>query len=137
MYIEKASTLFLSKILRRQLSQFTCYLLISSTKIENTTFLCKTALSEANVRTNRMGVQNGLFTKKGDLPVTTLFLWKFCAGLRTSYKELIWCISNPKPRFILFAITGVLFEDGFSLWVSLIKIYFPWNRRSDFRNNRG
>ena len=35
------------------------------------------------------GVQNGLVTKKGVLPVTTLFFRKLCFSLRTSYKELI------------------------------------------------
>ena len=56
-----------------------------SAEIENATFPCKTAMSEANVKrnrmvnTNRMGrqveceVQNGLITKNRFLPVTTLF----------------------------------------------------------------
>ena len=29
--------------------------------------------------------------KSGVLPVATLFFWKFCFSLRTSYNELIWC----------------------------------------------
>ena len=52
---------FLSKVLRCQLSQFTYYLLISSIKTENTAFLYKTALSEANARTNRMGNKKWTF----------------------------------------------------------------------------
>ena len=37
------------------------------------TFSFKTALSEANVKTNRMGLQNGPSTKSEVLLVTTLF----------------------------------------------------------------
>ena len=70
-------------------------LLAESTEIESASFSYKTAISEANVKTNRMGVQNGPFRKNGDLPVTTLFFRKFCFSLRTFYKELIWCTNHP------------------------------------------
>ena len=36
-----------------------------------TPFLFKPALSEANVKANRMATTNGPFTKSGVLPVTT------------------------------------------------------------------
>ena len=72
--------------------------LVQSTKIEsyiwklrlNATFPYKTALSEANIKTNRVG-SNGSITKNEVLPETTLFFQKFCFSLRNSYKELIWC----------------------------------------------
>ena len=35
------------------------------------------------------GVQNGLITKNGVLPGTTLFFRIFCFSLRTLYKKLI------------------------------------------------
>ena len=38
-----------------------------------TTFPYKAVLSEANVKTNRMGVQNGPISKNGALPVTKYF----------------------------------------------------------------
>ena len=41
-------------------------LLAESTEIESASFSYKTAISEANVKTNRMGVQNGPFRKNGD-----------------------------------------------------------------------
>ena len=57
---------------------------IESATIEKATFPYKTALSEANAKTNRMGS-----TRNGVLPVNNLFFRKFCFGLRSSYKELI------------------------------------------------
>ena len=47
--------------------------LVETTKIENTSFPFKTALSEANVKTNRMMTTNGPITKSRVLPVTTQF----------------------------------------------------------------
>ena len=41
------------------------YFLIESRKIENAAFPYKTALSEANVETNRMGSTKGTITKNG------------------------------------------------------------------------
>ena len=52
-----------------------CFL-VESTKIENASFSYKT--------------------------VTTLFCWKFCISLRTSYKELICCTSNPNAHICTF-----------------------------------
>ena len=54
--------------------------LVESAKIENARFPCKTALSEANAKANKMG---------STIPLTTKFFSKFCFSLRTSYKELI------------------------------------------------
>ena len=39
--------------------------------IENASFPCKTTISEANVKTNRMVNKNAPITKNGVLPVTT------------------------------------------------------------------
>ena len=47
-------------------------------------------------------VQNEPITKNGVLPVTTLYFWKFCFSLRTSYKEMIWCTNNPNPHIRTF-----------------------------------
>ena len=64
--------------------------LVEITKIENAMFLHKTAFSEANIKTNRMGS-----TKNRVLPVTALFFWKLCISIRTSYKRLIWWTNYP------------------------------------------
>ena len=47
-------------------------------------------------------VQNGPITKKGVLPVTTLFFEKICFSLRISCKELIWCTDDPNARIRTF-----------------------------------
>ena len=62
---------------------------VESAKIENASFPYKTAISEANVKTNRMVSQNGPVTKNGVLPVTTLFFLRFCFSFRAFYEELI------------------------------------------------
>ena len=46
------------------------------------------------LRQREWWVQNGPITKIGVSPVTTLFFWKFCFRLRTSYEELIWCTND-------------------------------------------
>ena len=61
--------------------------LVESIKIENATLPYKTALSEANIKKIEWRVQNGAITRNGVFSVTTLFFWKFCFSLRTSYKE--------------------------------------------------
>ena len=47
-------------------------------------------------------LQNGPIKKNGDLPVTTLFFWKFCFSLRPSYKDLTWCTNEPNARIRTF-----------------------------------
>ena len=54
------------------------------------------------LRQIQLRVQNGTITKNGVLPVTTLFFWKFCFGLRTSYKELNWCTNYPNAHIPTF-----------------------------------
>ena len=57
--------------------------LVESTKIENALFLYKTTISEANVKTNKMMIQNGPIAKNGILPLTALSFKKFYVSLRT------------------------------------------------------
>ena len=48
--------------------------------------------TRSNVKTNRMGVQTGIVTENGILPVNTLiFFKKCCCSLRNFYKQLICC----------------------------------------------
>ena len=51
-------------------------LFVESTKIENTSLLYKTAISKADVKTNRMVTKNWPITKNGVFPVITLFFRK-------------------------------------------------------------
>ena len=41
------------------------------------------------------GVQDGPMTKHRVLPLTTLVFRKKIFSLRTSHKELIWCVRHP------------------------------------------
>ena len=80
------STLTLKQIFWKSKAFFKkleCRFLVEATKIENTPFPFKTALSEANVKTIEWRLQNGPITKSGVLPVTTLFFWKFFSSFRT------------------------------------------------------
>ena len=76
--------------------------LVESTKIENPSFLFKTAISEANVKTNRMVSVKWTYHKDWVLPVTTLFFWKLFFSLRNSYKELIWCTNDSNTHILTF-----------------------------------
>ena len=60
-------------------------------------------------------LQNGPIKKNGDLPVTTLFFWKFCFSLRTSYKELVWCAQNPNVHIRTFC----------KRWSFIWRYFFP------------
>ena len=79
------NTLTLKQIFRKKkiiFEKLEYRFLVEATKIENTSFPFKTALSEANVKTNRVATTK--WTKGGVLPVTTLFFWKICSSFRTS-----------------------------------------------------
>ena len=76
--------------------------LVKSTEIKSVTFPYKTALSEINVKTNRMCSTKWTYQLSGVLPITTLFLWKFCFSLKTSNKELIWCTNYSNAHIHTF-----------------------------------
>ena len=59
-------------------------------------------------------VQNRPIIENQVLPETTLFFWRFCFSLRTSYKELIWCTSYRLAIFTLLVSAEILFKDVFS-----------------------
>ena len=76
--------------------------LAKSAKIKNVTFPYKTTLSEINVKTNRKWSTKWTYQLSGVLPITTLFLWKFCFSLKTSNKELIWCTNYSNAHIHTF-----------------------------------
>ena len=79
---------------------------VKSTKTENTTFPNKTALSATNFKVN--------ITKRGVLLVTILhFFRKFYFSLRTSYKELVWCTTNPNVHIHTFQKCQIFFWGCF------------------------
>ena len=66
---------------------------VESTKIANAKFPRKTACQMPMLRQMEWAVENRPIAKNGVLPITTLYFWKICFNMRTSYKELIWCIN--------------------------------------------
>ena len=65
--------------------------LVESTKIENPSFSYKTAISEANIKTNRMVNTKWIYRKERSLASNYfIFLKIFVFSLRTSYIELTW-----------------------------------------------
>ena len=93
-----------------------------STKIEYVSFPYKTAILEANVKTNRMVSTEWTYHKKRS------FASKYFVFLKILFESLIksWIdVSTTQMSiFVLFVITGVLFDGAFSLWVSLKVIIF-------------
>ena len=61
--------------------------LVESVKIDNASFAYKTAISEANVKTNRMVRAKKTYQKERSSASNYVFLT--CFSLRTSYQELI------------------------------------------------
>ena len=78
-----------------------CFL-VESTKIKNTTFLFKTALSEANVKTNRMGSTKWTYHKEQNFDSNYFIFSNVCFSLRTSHKELSWCTNHPNVHIQTF-----------------------------------
>ena len=91
---------------------FSYGVLVESTKIQNTSLPYKTAISEANVNTNKI-VSSKPITKNKVSPVTALLFH----NLRTCYKELIWYINHPNARVRTFC----------KRWSFIWRDFFPVN----------
>ena len=63
--------------------------------------------------------QNGPITMNGILPATTLFFENFVSVSEPHKKSWFDVPTTQMAIFILFESVGVLFENAFSLWVSL------------------
>ena len=61
--------------------------LVETTKIENTSFPFKTALSEANVKTNRMVTTKWIYHKEWSFASNYLFFWKIIPVLEPLKKS--------------------------------------------------
>ena len=91
---------------------------VESTKSESTTFSCKTDLSEANDKTNRMGSIKWTYHKERSF-VSNYFIFK------NLLQRIDLMYQLPKCPFILSVSAWVLSEDAFSLWVFLKQFFFP------------
>ena len=89
--------------------------LVETTKIENTSFPFKTALSEANVKTNRMVTTKWTYHKEWSFASNYLFFWKICSSFRTSWKELIWCTNDSNVHIRIFP----------KRWSLILGCFFP------------
>ena len=78
------------------------HFLVETTKIENTSFPFKTALSEANFKTNRMATTKWTYHKESSFATNYLIFLKICSSFRTSWKELIWCTNDPNVNIRIF-----------------------------------
>ena len=76
--------------------------LVESTKIENASFPYKTAISDPDVKTNRIVSTKWTYHKEGSFANSCLIILRFCFSLRTSYKELIWCSNDPNAHIATF-----------------------------------
>ena len=86
-------------------------------------FYTKLLYQKPMLRQIEWGVQNGPITKVGVLQARTSFVRKFCFSLRTSYKELIWCINHANVHIHRFRklwsfIWGCFFR------VSILNYYY-------------
>ena len=62
------------------------HFLVESTKIENTSFPYKTAISEANVKANKMLTTKWTYHKERSFASNYFIFQKFCFSLRTQYR---------------------------------------------------
>ena len=95
-----------------------CCFLVESTKIESATFPYKTSLSEANVKTNRIGSTKWSYSNDRSFPIK---YFNFSEKILFHFKNSpikSW-FDVPMSIFILFVCSGTLFEGAFSLWIPL------------------
>ena len=77
--------------------------LVESTEIKNATFPYKTALSEANVKTNWIRNIKWNYYKERDFATNFfIFLEKFNVNIKPSYKELTLCTNYPNVHIHTF-----------------------------------
>ena len=115
------NTLTLQQIFRKTKNfskKLECCFLVESTKIESATFPYKTALSEANVKTNRIGSTKWSYSNDRSFPIK---YFNFSEKILFHFKNFpikSW-FDVPMSIFILFVCSGTLFEGAFSLWIPL------------------
>ena len=114
------NTLTLKQIFRKTenfFEQLDYKFLVERTKIESASFPYKTAISEANVRTNRMVSPKWTYHKEWSFAINFFNFWKLCSvegALINSWSD---APTIQMPMFVLFVSAEVLFDGAFSLWV--------------------
>ena len=95
-------------------------ILFQSTKIENTTFAWKTALSETNVNTNRNGITKLTYHKECSFASNQFIFLKISLSLKTSYKKFISCMNYQNVHINAFR-KSESFISGCFFPVSILK----------------
>ena len=102
--------------------------LVESTKIDNITFPYKTALSEANVKTNRMGSTKLTYHKERSFASNHFPFSKILFQFRNLIYRVDLMYQPPKCPYSYFSkALEFYFRVFFSLWVSLKSIWM-WAR---------
>ena len=112
------NTLTLKQIFRKTenfFEQLDYKFLVERTKIESASFPYKTAISEANVRTNRMVSPKWTYHKEWSFAINFFNFWKLCFSWRSSYKYLIWCTNDPNAHVRTFC----------KRWSFIWRCFFP------------
>ena len=78
------------------------HFLVETTKIENASFLFKTALSEANVKTNRMATTKWTYLKEWSLASNYFFFGKFIPVL-TPLKKSQFDVPTTQIPYLYFS----------------------------------
>ena len=89
------------------------HFLVETTKIENTSFPFKTALSEANVKTNRMATTKWTYHKGWSFASNYLIFLENLFQFLNLLKELIWCTNEPNVNIRIFRKRWRLFLGCF------------------------
>ena len=96
--------------------------LVKSSKTENASFPYKTAISEVNVKTNRMVSTKWAYHKERSFAITNLFFRKLFSVQEPPVNNSFNVPVAQTPIFVLFLSVVVLFDSVFSLWVFLRRI---------------
>ena len=78
-----------------------CFL-VESTNIENASFPYQNTMSGANIKTHGIMSTKWTYHKQRSFASNYLIFWNISFSLRSSYKELIWCIKDPNVHIYTF-----------------------------------
>ena len=93
--------------------------LVECTKIEYVSFPYKTALSEANVKTNRVLSTKWTYHKERSFASNYFILLKILFRFKNIIKSWFDVPTTQIPIFVIFVSVEVLFDGAFYLWVTL------------------
>ena len=99
-----------------------CFLL-ETTKIENALFSYKSAISEANVKTNRMVGRKWTYHKEKSFASYCFILLKILFQLKNLLQRVDFMYQRPKCLFILFVSAGYFFPASILNYSKTLKMF--------------